>query len=116
MTAGGKGSWRCGCFCFFLKSGPSRGYQLVERLGQALGGGGFPDPGTVYTNLRRMEQEGLVSSSWDLQDSGPRRRLYRLTEQGEELLHVWAANVEHYRARLDRFLSLYRELAGDSQA
>jgi len=99
-----------------LKSGPSHGYQLVERLGQLLGGGGFPDPGTVYRNLRRMEEEGLVSSSWDLQDSGPPRRLYRLTEQGEELLHVWAANVEDYRSRLDRFLSIYRELAGDSRA
>jgi DNA-binding PadR family transcriptional regulator len=62
-----------------------------------------------------MEEEGLVISSWDLQDSGPPRRLYRLTEQGEELLHVWAANVEHYRSRLDRFLSIYRELVGDSR-
>ena len=40
-----------------LKGSPSHGYQLVERLGQALGGGMFPDPGTVYRNLRSFEPE-----------------------------------------------------------
>lgn len=99
-----------------LKDGPSHGYQLLERLSETLGGGMFPDPGTVYRNLRRMEEEGLVSSSWDLQSSGPARRLYRLTEQGEELLHVWAVDVEHYRARLDRFLGIYRGLSGSSRS
>lgn len=98
-----------------LKSGPSHGYQLVERLSKESGGGGFPDPGTVYRNLRRMEDEGLVCSNWDVQDSGPPRRLYRLTEQGEELLHAWASHLEQYRGRLDRFLSIYRDLPCDSQ-
>lgn len=99
-----------------LKGSPSHGYELLERLGQATGHGVAPDPGTVYRNLRRMEDEGLVTSNWDFSDAGPPRRLYRLTEQGEELLQAWAAEVENYRSRLDRFLSIYSELRGRPQA
>ncbi|MEW6399497.1 MAG: PadR family transcriptional regulator, partial [Bacillota bacterium] len=60
--------------------------------------------------------EGLVTSSWDFSAAGPPRRLYRVTEQGEELLHGWAAEVEHYRSRLDRFLSMYADLTGRTRA
>lgn len=120
------GDVRCGChgrrgdkfleawLLLLLKAKPSHGYDLVERLGEVLGGVGFPDPGTVYRNLRRMEEEGLVSSSWSIQDAGPPRRSYRLTEQGEELLGAWASNVEHYRGRLTRFLELYERVSRSS--
>ncbi|MDI6893283.1 MAG: helix-turn-helix transcriptional regulator [Bacillota bacterium] len=99
-----------------LRVSPSHGYELLERLGQATGQGVVPDPGTLYRNLRRMEDEGLVTSSWDFSAAGPPRRLYRVTEQGEELLHGWAAEVEHYRFRLDRFLSMYADLTGRTRA
>jgi len=83
---------------------------LLDRLRQNLTGGLCPDPGTVYRNLRRMEEEGLVASTWELRDAGPPRRLYRLTEQGEELLQAWAAHVEECRAGLDRFLEVYHQM------
>ena len=36
----------------------------------------------VYTLLRRMEKRGLVTSTWDIRESGPARRVYRITEEG----------------------------------
>jgi DNA-binding PadR family transcriptional regulator len=33
-----------------------------------------------------MEGDGLVVSNWDIQESGPARRLYRITEEGIEYL------------------------------
>jgi PadR family transcriptional regulator, regulatory protein PadR len=42
--------------------------------------------GIIYTILRRMEGDGLVVSNWDIQESGPARRLYRITEEGLEYL------------------------------
>jgi PadR family transcriptional regulator, regulatory protein PadR len=42
--------------------------------------------GIIYTLLRRMEGEGLILSNWDIQESGPARRIYRITEDGLEYL------------------------------
>jgi PadR family transcriptional regulator PadR len=42
--------------------------------------------GIIYTLLRRMEGEGLILSNWDIQESGPARRIYRITEEGLEYL------------------------------
>jgi PadR family transcriptional regulator PadR len=33
-----------------------------------------------------MEGEGLILSNWDIQESGPARRIYRITEEGLEYL------------------------------
>jgi PadR family transcriptional regulator, regulatory protein PadR len=41
--------------------------------------------GTIYPLLARLEERGLVTSSWEMSDEpGPRRRLYRLTEAGTQ--------------------------------
>jgi DNA-binding PadR family transcriptional regulator len=42
--------------------------------------------GIIYTILRRMESDGLIVSNWDIQESGPARRIYRITEEGLEYL------------------------------
>lgn len=41
-------------------------------------------PGTVYPILERLERAGWVRSEWesDTERTGPRRRLYELTEGG----------------------------------
>jgi DNA-binding PadR family transcriptional regulator len=33
-----------------------------------------------------MESDGLIVSNWDIQESGPARRIYRITEEGLEYL------------------------------
>mgnify|MGYP005855998165 CR=1 FL=1 len=85
---------------------PSHGYELMERLAlepDTPGG----DPGLLYPMLRRMEQEGLVHSSWDTEGKGPARRLYEVTPEGVEYLHAWAVTIRQTRERLDRFLAEY---------
>jgi len=34
----------------------------------------------------KMEGEGLLVSNWDIQESGPARRIYHITEEGLEYL------------------------------
>jgi len=41
----------------------------------------------VYVLLRRLERHGLMVSSWDIQESGPARRKYTITEDGLEYLN-----------------------------
>ena len=90
-----------------LKGKESYGYELIERIN----GFGFhsspPDVGAVYRQLRSMESEGLVTSKWDTKGAGPAKRIYRITPQGEEILHGWAITLQKRKESLEQFLSLY---------
>lgn len=90
-----------------LRNWNAHGYQLVQTL-TAMGLVAI-DPATVYRTLRQMESEGLVTSSWDPQDSGAPRRVYCLTEAGNSYLKLWAIQLEQYQTVLDRFFELYKQ-------
>ncbi len=38
--------------------------------------------GIIYALLRRMEGNNLTVSNWDIQETGPARRMYHITEDG----------------------------------
>lgn len=86
---------------------PSHGYELIQRLNEADFKSGEADAATVYRNLRRMDKDGLIQSHWEVGESGPGRRLYNLTLQGEECLKVWAQHISQQKAKLEIFLQSY---------
>jgi len=86
---------------------PSHGYELIQRLNEAEFKSGEADAATVYRNLRRMDKDGLINSHWEVGESGPGRRLYKLTPQGEESLKVWAQYITQQKATLENFLQAY---------
>jgi PadR family transcriptional regulator, regulatory protein PadR len=59
-----------------LVAKPAHGYELIRVLHDIDTIEGDLDPATVYRNLRRMEEDGLVSSYWESDSAGPARRLY----------------------------------------
>ena len=42
--------------------------------------------GMIYALLRRLEGHSLVVSDWDILETGPARRVYRITDDGLEYL------------------------------
>jgi PadR family transcriptional regulator PadR len=70
-----------------LDAGPLHGYaiarEIARRSRQALCLG----EGSLYPALRSLEADGLVSSQWEPQPSGPARRVYSLTEAGRAEYH-----------------------------
>ena len=92
-----------------LAKKPAHGYELIEHLSE--GGGTAPDPGNFYRVLRGLEEEGLVSSRWDTQNTGPARRVYELTDPGLDFLHAWAVTIKQTHQSLGRFLSDYQKLS-----
>lgn len=86
---------------------PSHGYELIQRLNEADFRSGEADAATVYRNLRRMDKDGLIMSHWEVGESGPGRRLYKLTVQGEDSLKAWAKYITQQKARLENFLQAY---------
>lgn len=64
---------------------PMHGYAIIEELRRRSGGRFDLPEGTVYPSLHRLEQAGLMESSWD-DAGGRRRRVYRLTRRGRRSL------------------------------
>ncbi len=76
-----------------LKQRPAHGYTLLYEL-EKLGMGTL-HPSVVYRLLRDMEALAWVYSDWDAdQTQGPPRRIYRLSEAGEEVLQNWKQELE----------------------
>jgi len=90
-----------------LAQKPAHGYELMERLEEV--DGPSADPGFLYHTLRQFEEEGLVHSAWDTEGPGPARRVYEITDDGQEYLHAWAINIRRTRERLERFLADYEQ-------
>lgn len=90
-----------------LREGEAHGYALMEGLkGQGLADDSL-NPSVVYRGLREMEEWGWVTSHWDTEGSGPSRRVYRMTPQGEEFLDGWVEELDEMKATLERFLDTY---------
>jgi DNA-binding PadR family transcriptional regulator len=63
-----------------LAKEPAHGYELRQRLVQALGpAGGELNPGQVYVTLSRLERAGLVEAREVAQPSQPDKKVYELT-------------------------------------
>ena len=60
------------------------GYALIEELSNQ---GLEIDQGTLYPLLRRLEDQGLLESEWNVEGSRP-RRYYKLSPTGGKLLQV----------------------------
>lgn len=61
---------------------PDYGYALLQRLTDK----GFPvDANTLYPLLRRLEDQGLLTSEWNTEESRP-RKFYRTSDDGEAVL------------------------------
>jgi poly-beta-hydroxybutyrate-responsive repressor len=85
---------------------PAHGYPLIEQLSEY--GLADIDHSAVYRALRDMEERGWVVSSWvEKQRQGPRRRVYRLTELGDEVLALWTQDLHETRDMIDYLLDAY---------
>jgi DNA-binding PadR family transcriptional regulator len=64
------------------------GYGIIKEVGRLTEGRIRPGTGTLYTALQRMKDQGLVGDSDLAPEPGddPRRRYYRLTAFGREVV------------------------------
>src|ERR1700757_3316105 len=91
-----------------LREHPAHGYDLLERLPELTGEARI-EMGNLYPLLRRLEEQGLVSSEWDDSSPGPAKRRYAITPAGERLLDHWAEALRRSQKRTARFLARYEE-------
>ena len=69
----------------------------------------IPEPGAVYTMLRRMEERSLVTSEWEKKETGADRRVYTITEAGVKVLKEGLEMVKRRRQLMDSLVQFYDE-------
>lgn len=79
------------CVLSLLYHGEMYGYELTSKLSEAIS----ISDGTIYPLLRRLKNEGYVTTYLSESNEGPPRKYYRLTETGtgykEQLITEWTA-------------------------
>ncbi len=72
------------CVLSMLNRREHYGFELVQELSRV--DGLLTSEGTIYPLLSRLRRAGLVSPEWRESTSGPPRKYYRLTPEGEHTL------------------------------
>jgi DNA-binding PadR family transcriptional regulator len=73
------------------------GYDIIKQVQQSSGGAVRLGPGTLYTTIKRLVAEGLIVEVTDrpaADNDDPRRRYYRLTERGSQILATELRRLE----------------------
>jgi PadR family transcriptional regulator, regulatory protein PadR len=91
-----------------LAAGPAHGYAIITALRERSEGTFDLHEGTIYPALHRLEDAGLLGSSW-ADAGGRRRRVYTLTDKGVAAL---AAERTQWR----RFAAGMRAVLGSEPA
>ena len=76
------------------------GYALLKLLSDQ---GLEVDQGTLYPLLRRLEGQGLLASSWNVDEARP-RRYYVISSEGRKLLPQLRREWESMVAAMGRLL------------
>jgi len=87
---------------------PSYGYEIIQNIQKFGFVEGQAPPGMVYRHLHQLEGDGLVSSEWNTETTGPAKRMYYLTEEGKEMLALWVDYMENQARTLNAFVEQYR--------
>ena len=85
------------------------GYELVKRIDERSGGALTFNFASLYATLYKLEERGLIRGRWIERAGQRRRRYYRLTPAGREVL-------TSQRVEWRQFFELIRDLAGLSYA
>ena len=85
--------------------GEQHGYGIARRIEQTSGGRLAINYGTLYPALLKLEQEGLVASSWGISENNRRAKFYALTKAGRKQVEHETRQWEDTAAIMARFLA-----------
>jgi transcriptional regulator len=66
--------------------GPMHGYALCDHIQTVSDDLLQVEEGSLYPALHRMEQDGWISSKWEITDKGRKAKVYAITGMGKKQL------------------------------
>ncbi len=79
-----------GFYILFCLQTPQHGYGISQQVKRMTGGAVAISAGTMYGSLSKMEKDGLIRFCREEE----KRKLYQLTELGQEVLAAELARIE----------------------
>ena len=92
------------CVLALLRDSERYSFDLVRALGDT--DGLVTSEGTLYPLLARLRREGMVRSTWRESATGPPRRYYRITKDGDAALRAFAEQWARFRESVDTLMEL----------
>ena len=77
-------------YILFCLQTPQHGYGISQQVKRLTGGAVTIGAGTMYGTLSKMEKDGLIR----FYSEEDKRRLYRITELGREVLETEIKRIE----------------------
>lgn len=92
-----------------LTFGEMSGYDVLKRAERSIGYFWTPAKSQVYSELRRLRDNGLAEERAVRQEARPDKRLYRITDEGVAALERWLdhGDVEPEQVRSAFLLKLF---------
>lgn len=78
-----------------LSENSGHGYGLRKQLVHRLGHFRNINEGQLYTQLARMEEEGLIEREVIVPEKGPARKLLHITENGKRAFREWLRSGQY---------------------
>lgn len=95
----------------FLRRQPRHGYEIFQQLSDPTGLGLVwrLKQSRLYGLLAKLEEEGYLTTTLELQESRPPRKIFEMTERGQEAFLAWVERPAAHgrRFRLDFLAKLY---------
>lgn len=87
-----------------LNQGDSYGYEIAKIVREETT---FElKESTMYVSLKRLEHRGMINSYWgDYQESGSRRKYYKITSDGKEDLKLKIQEWNFIKEVMNKFLN-----------
>jgi PadR family transcriptional regulator PadR len=92
------------CVLAVVSEKTTYGYAIAQRLRSA--GLGAVKGGTLYPVLARLEQDGLLTSTWREGDGGPGRKFFAITPAGLTALRERGQDWATFAARATALMTM----------
>jgi PadR family transcriptional regulator PadR len=87
-----------------LNNGEKYGYEIGKLISVSSSGEYELKEASMYSSLKRMEQNNLIESYWGDETRGARRKYYRITLKGKTKYNESKKNWESIKKLLDKLI------------
>jgi len=87
-----------------LLDGDKYGYEITKLVAELSGNGYELKEATMYSSLKRLENDGNIISYWGDESQGGRRKYYRITNVGQKLYKTNRLNWDNAKEILNNLL------------
>lgn len=87
-----------------LQGGDNYGYEIMKAVSINSNGEYELKEPSLYTSLKRLEKQGLITSYWGDESQGGRRKYYRITDSGSAAYEKALAEWQHAQRIITQLL------------